>query len=255
MTKALNFLNFLGGCTELLKQTIHEIFTPSSVFKLTMQQLYEIGVRSLPLVFIIIASTGMVMTIQFDVGLEKFGGRLYVPKVISLSIARELGPVFACLMLAARVGAGITSELGSMRVTQQIDAIRALGTSPVKKIVLPRVLASMIAIPLLSGFAILFGIMAAMFISILDLSMSPSFFLQKVFSTVLLADYFSGMLKTPFFALFISVTACYYGLTVKAGTQAVGLATTRSVVSSCIFVMVGDFFLTKLFVIIEGWLK
>lgn len=157
-------------------------------------------------------------------------------------------------MLAARVGAGITSEVGSMTVTQQIDAIRALGTSPIKKIVIPRVLAALIAFPLLVAFANVVGIIGGLIVGTNDLGLDPLFYISKVFATVVMTDYFAGICKTPFFSFFISVVACYYGLNVKGGTQGVGSATTRSVVTSSIFILIGDYFLTKLFWVVEQWL-
>lgn len=249
-----NFIRLLGGLTILVRQIFHEIFRPPYNFGLLADQIYQIGVRSGPLVFVTAASTGMVMALQFGLGLEKFGGKMYVPKIVSLSIIRELGPAFTCLVLAARVGAGITSELGSMTVTQQIDAIRALGTSPIKKIVIPRVLAALIAIPLLIAFANMIGIVGGLIVGVNDLRLDPLFYIQKVFYTVTLHDYFAGFCKTPVFAVLIALTGCYYGLNVKGGTQGVGNATTRSVVTSCIFILIGDYFLTKLFWVFEQWL-
>jgi phospholipid/cholesterol/gamma-HCH transport system permease protein len=137
---SLSFLEFFGGAYFLVMDLSREIWRRPFYLKLVLEQVYQIGVRSLPLVIVTGLSTGMVMSLQFGLGLEKFGGKPYVPKIVSLSIVRELGPVFTSLMIAARVGAGITSEIGSMTVTQQIDAIRALGTSPIKKIVVPECL-------------------------------------------------------------------------------------------------------------------
>lgn len=249
-----NFIRLLGGLTILVRQIFREVFTPPYNLGLLADQIYQIGIRSGPLVFVTSASTGMVMALQFGLGLEKFGGKMYVPKIVSLSIIRELGPAFTCLVLAARIGAGITSELGSMTVTQQVDAIRALGTSPIKKIVIPRVLAALIAIPLLIAFANMIGILGGLVVGVNDLRLDPLFYIQKVFATVTLKDYFAGFCKTPVFAVLIALTGCYYGLNVKGGTQAVGNATTRSVVVSSIFILIGDYFLTKLFWVFEQWL-
>lgn len=251
MNQILRLFRFFGGTALLTKQVIAEGLHRPFYFHLVVEQTYAIGLKSLPLVFIVAASTGMVMALQFGVGLEKFGGKLYVPKIVSLSIVRELGPVFASLMVAARVGAGITSEIGSMKVTQQIDAIRALGTSHIKKIVIPRVLASMISVPLLSAFAISVGVAGGLIVGAMDLGLDPQFYLQKALSTVSRVDYFSGMGKTIFFAFFVSITACYYGLKVTGGTQGVGIATTKSVVTSSILIVMGDFFITKLFLLFE----
>ena len=248
------FLEALGGAYHLMAETLKIGFQRPIYPKLILSQIYHIGVRSLPLVLIVAASSGMVMALQFGYGLAKFGGKLYVPKIVSLSIVREMGPVFACLMLAARVSAGITSEIGSMKVTQQIDAIRALGTSPLKKIVFPRLSACMIAIPMLSAGAIIVGVFGGLLVGSLELGLDSHFYMQKIFNTVKLRDYMSGFGKTFFFAFFIAATSCYYGLTVSGGTQGVGHATTKSVVTSSILIVAGDYFLTKLFLVLERWL-
>lgn len=243
-----------GGTALLTKQVLSEIRTRPLYLRLVTEQIYQVGLRSLPLVFVTAGSTGMVMALQFGLGLEKFGGKLYIPKIVSISIVREMGPVFTCLMLAARVGAGITSEIGSMTVTQQIDAIRALGTSPIKKIVIPRVLACLIAIPLLSVAANFVGILGGLLVGANDLGLDPVFYYQKVLSTLWLPDFFSGFMKTPVFGFIIAICGCYFGLNVKGGTQGVGNATTKSVVASSICILAGDYFLTKFYWLFEQWL-
>lgn len=251
MKKVYSILEFLGGATHLTLEIIKQLFTRPFYGRLFLDQLYQVGVLSFPLVFIVAASVGMVMALQFGVGLEKFGGQLYVPKIVSLSIIRELGPVFACLMVAARIGAGFTSEIGSMTVTQQIDAIRALGTSPIKRIVIPRVLACLVGVPLLCIFANSIGVLGGLIVGTNELRLDSQFYYQKIITTVTITDYMSGFLKTPFFALFIAIPACYYGLTSSGGTSGVGQSTTRSVVTSCILILIGDYFLTKLFLVFE----
>ena len=175
-----NFIQFLGGTTLLSIEVFKELWTWPFPTKLTIEQIYQVGLKSLPIAFITAASTGMVMALQFGLGLEKFGGKLYVPKIVSLSIIREMGPVFTCLMLAARVGAGITSEIGSMTVTQQIDALRALGTSPIKKVVIPRVVACLFSIPLLVAIANAIGVAGGMLVGSSDLELDPQFYMQKI---------------------------------------------------------------------------
>lgn len=245
------FLNDLGGAFSLYIHSIRETFTKPFYFKILCEQIYEIGLKSFVLVAITALSTGFVMTLQFGYGLEKFGGKLYVPKVVALSIIRELGPVFTSLMLAARVGAGIAAEVGSMQVTQQIDAIRALGTSPIKKIVIPRILAASISLPILTVFANIIGISGGMLIGYTELDLSPHFFYAKVLEAITLKDFFVGIIKTLFFGFLISLTGCYSGISTTGGTQGVGLSTTKSVVTSSILVVISDFFLTKLFWILE----
>ncbi len=251
----LGQLQFVGGSTVLFLHSLKEALKPPYYPQLIVEQINQVGVRSMSLIVAASLSTGMVMSLQFGLGLEKFGAKLYVPKIVSLSIAKELGPVFTSLMFAARVGAGIASELGSMTVTQQIDAIRALGTSPIKRIVIPRVIACTIALPLLTVIANAVGTFGALTVGQFELGLDSGFFIQKVITTVKIGDYINGLLKTFFFALFVVFTSCYYGLNVKEGTRGVGIATTKAVVASSILIVVSDFFLTKLFWIIEKWIS
>lgn len=250
--RILSFAHALGGAVLLFRQFLRELFARPLLLNLVGEQVYFVGVRSMGLVFITAVSTGMVMALQFGLGLEKFGGKLYVPKIVALSIVREMGPVFCSLMLAARVGAGIASEIGSMVVTQQIDAMRALGTSPIKRIVVPRILACLIALPLLCVLGNAIGILGSIAIEVWELGLDPIFCFEKAVTTITLGDYLTGLLKTVFFAFFISVTACYFGLNVKGGTQGVGSATTMAVVVSSVLILVGDFFLTKAFFVLFG---
>lgn len=251
MNMAIRTFHTLGGFTTLFIDFYKNLYRGKFYFRLLIDQLYQVAVRSLPLVFVMAASIGMVMTLQFGIGLEKFGGKPYVPKLISLSLLRELGPVFTALMLAARVGAGYASEIGSMVVTQQVDAYKALATSPTKIIIVPRILACLIAVPLLTVGANIIGVLGAVLIGWFDLGMDPIFFWNKATTGVSLADYIAGFGKTFFFAIFIAVPSCYFGLNVKGGTKSVGIATTKAVVVSSILIMVGDFVLTKVFMVFE----
>lgn len=248
-----SFWIFLGGVTLLALQVSQNLGSKPFYFELFVEQIYQVGIRSFPLVFLTAISIGMVMSLQFGLGLEKFGGKLYVPKLMAATIIREIGPVFTSLMMAARVGAGFASEIGSMVVTQQIDAIRALGTSPVRKIVIPRVLACLISIPILVAFANIIGMTGGLIIGATELGLDPQFYLLKTLTTIAMSDYITGFLKAIFFSLFISLPSCYYGLNVTDGATGVGLATTRAVVTSSILILIGDFFLSKLFWIIEKW--
>ncbi len=244
-------LKVLGGITYLARQTFFELFTKPFYPGLVAEQVVITGVNSLLLVAITGITTGAVMTLQFGYGLEKFGGKLYVPKVVALSIIREMGPVFTSLMIAGRMGSGMAAEIGSMKVTQQIDAIRALGTSPTKKIIIPRLLAMLITLPLLTIFADIIGLISAMFVS-MELGLGGHFFWEKVFQTLTFNDLWTGTVKTIFFAFSIVMIACYRGLRTEGGTRGVGDSTTWVVVVSSIAVMVGDFFLTKLFISISS---
>jgi len=242
-------LDFAGGFGMLVYDIIKELFRPPFYLKLIVEQIFSIGIKSFSLVAVTALATGSVMALQFGFGLEKFGGKLYVPKLVALTILREMGPVFTSLLVAGRIGSGIAAEVASMKITQQIDAIRALGTSPIKKIVIPRVVASLIALPLLTLFADFIGVFGAMMVSFHELKINSEFFLVKVVDTLIIEDLLTGLAKTFVFALFISVTACWKGLQTDGGTQGVGNATTWVVVTSSIFIMISDFFLTKFFII------
>lgn len=249
--KLSELISFLGGLGLLTQQIIKELFQKPFYGRLLAEQVFQLGVRSFSIVSITALSTGFVMALQFGLGLEKFGGKFYVPKIVSLSIVRELGPVFAALMLAARVGAGIASEIGSMKVTQQLDAIRALGTSPIKRVIIPRVLGCLIVLPVLTVFANIIGIFGGFVVGVYELGLDPGFYIQKIYGTITLMDYMAGFHKSFVFSLCVSIPSCYYGLTVTDGTRGVGVATTKAVVVSCIFIVISDFFLTKFFWVFE----
>ena len=243
----------LGGFSLLFYDFYRSLIRGKFYFKLFIEQLFHVAVRSTPLIVVMAASIGAVMALQYGMGLEKFGGKPYMPKLVSLSLLRELSPVFTGLMLAARVGAGFASEIGSMVVTQQVDAYKALATSPMKVIIVPRVLACLIALPLLTALANVVGLGGALIVSYADMGLDPFFFWKRATTGVVLADYWAGFGKTFFFALFVAIPSCYFGLNVRGGTKSVGIATTRSVVVSSILIMIGDFVLTKVFLVFETW--
>ena len=248
--KTMSFVYFVGGFGVLSFQCFKELFTRPFYFRLVIEQIFFMGIKSFLLVAVTALATGSVMALQFGYGLEKFGGKLYVPKIAALAILREMGPVFTSLLVAGRIGSGIAAEVASMKVTQQIDAIRALGTSPIKRIVIPRLLACMIALPILTLFADYIALFGAMMVSAHELNIHAEFFMAKAIETLILADLLTGMAKTMVFAFFIAICACWKGLNTEGGTQGVGNTTTWVVVSSSIFIMISDFFLTKLFILI-----
>lgn len=235
---------------ELLKKVLLELPKSKRELPEIMNQIYLVGMQSLPLVFVTAFATGMVMTLQFGVGLSRFGGTPYVPRLVTVSILREMGPVFTSLMLAARVGAGLAAELGSMVVTQQIDAISALGSSPLRKVVLPRIVATFVAVPLACVLANFIALIGVNLISSGQLQIDQAYLMSKIIEGFTLENFSSGFFKTLFFGLFIGVSACHFGLRVKEGTREVGVATTKSVVTASVFILVGDFILTKLFMVL-----
>lgn len=247
--KLFSAIRYAGGFGHLTGQTFREIFLPPFPWRQTFQQVFAIGNESLILVLITGFATGSVMALQFGFGLQRFGGTLYVPKISSLAILREMGPVFTSLLVAGRIGSGMASEIASMKVTQQIDAIRALGTSPIQRIVIPRLLACMIALPILTLLADYVGLLGAMLVAKYELNIGFEFFVAKIKETLTMADLFTGMAKTMVFAFFIAICACWKGLNTEGGTQGVGQTTTWVVVASSIFIMISDYFLTKFFFI------
>lgn len=203
-------------------------------------------VRSTPLVAITALFTGMVLSLQTAFALGRFGARPYVGSIVGLAIVRELGPVLAALMVGGRVGAGITSEIGSMTVTEQVDAIRAMGADPVQKLVVPRVLATTIGLPLLTFMAIVLGILGGMLVADLQYGIGPNFYMQTITTTVTLGDFLSGVAKTFVFGWIVAMVGCHVGLRTTGGTRGVGRATTQAVVAASIAILISDFFLTKL---------
>ncbi len=215
-----------------------------------LAQLEEIGVRSLPIVLISSFFVGMVMAIQVAYSEANFAGRVMVGIGVGVAITREFGPLLTALLVGGRVSAGITSVIGSMRVTEQVDAIRLLGASPAKKLVFPRVIAALIMLPLLTAVADFVGIFGGLVVSVVDIKMTVMTYVYQVQRAVTLTDFFGGIFKSVFFGFFISLIGCYNGLKVEGGAEGVGKATTRSVVASSICVMISDYFLTKLLIII-----
>lgn len=242
-------MDYLGGMSYLAFHFVASLFKDRFNFKETVNQFEMVGVKSLSLTNLIAIFTGMVLAVQFIVGLERFGLQLYTGQIIGIAIVRELGPVLTAVMIAARVGAGITAELGSMKVTEQVLAIEAMGANPIQKLVVPRVLATTLSTPILTIIANIIGILGGMLITVLETGVSPTFFLDQITTTVKFIDFTSGIAKTFFFGFFIGIIACYQGLQTTGGTEGVGKATTHSVVYGSICVFVSDFFLTKLFLL------
>jgi phospholipid/cholesterol/gamma-HCH transport system permease protein len=243
----LSLLEHLGELGFLLYRTIYATFTRPFNFQLVLEQMDEIGFKSIPIVILSAMAIGMVMVVQLSYGFGRFGAKSLIGSVVSLAIVRELGPVLASLLVGGRVGAGITAEIGSMRVTEQIDAIRTLGADPIKKLVVPRFIAAMISFPFLSMIADLAGIIGAMIMAEIELGVPPRRFISSIAGWVFISDFLSGTLKTVFFGLIVAIMGCYVGMNTEGGTQGVGRATTFTVVISLVLIIIGDFFLTKLF--------
>lgn len=237
----------LGSASLLIAQTVRETFRRPFEVRLLMAQLEQVGYRSLTIAVITALFIGMVLALQTAYSLRDFGGKLFIGRVVSLSLVRELAPVLMALMVGGRVGAGMTAEIGTMKVTEQIDALRAMATNPVRKLVVPRVVATTLMLPLLTVIAIVVGILGGLLIAVYTLNLGANFYMRSVVNTVTFADLASGVGKTFFFGFGIAIIACYNGLRTSGGADGVGRSTTSTVVMAAIATLVMDFFLTKLF--------
>lgn len=226
-----------------------------------IQQMDEIGVKSLGIVLLTGFFTGMVLALQSSVQLQTFGATMYIGRLVSASMIRELGPVLAGLMVAGRVGSGIAAQLGSMRVTEQIDALNTLGTDPIKKLVTPRVLAALVMLPVLTIINDFVGILGGNLISAVMVGVPSGLYWRTVWEQiaadgftlrVVPNDFVQGITKPFVFGGIISITACYFGLNTTGGTEGVGQSTTRTVVVSSILILVVDYFLTQILLSVLG---
>ena len=220
-----------------------------------VQQMDAIGVQSLGIVLLTGFFTGMVLALQSAVQLQTFGASMYMGRLVSASMIRELGPVLAGLMVAGRVGSGIAAQLGSMKVTEQIDALNTLGTDPIKKLVTPRVLAALIMLPVLTIINDFVGIVGGNLIAHFYLDVPTSLYWRTVWEQVaadgftfrfIPNDFIQGLSKPFVFGGVIAITACYFGLNTSGGTEGVGVSTTRTVVTSSILILVLDYFITQI---------
>ena len=243
------FLRELGGRVSLAGDTLRQGLRRPFEFELWLEQLYQVGVRSLTITNLTLLFTGMVLSIQTAYSLAAYGGKTFVGDIITVSVVRELGPVLTALMISGRVGAGITAELGSMAVTEQVDALRALAADPVKKLVVPRVGALIVMVPILTILADTVAVFGGLLMAVFEIGQTRSYFMSRAVASLTLGDIGSGVGKTVFFAAIIGTVACYNGMRATGGADGVGKATTNTVVTASIFVIIADFFLTKIFLL------
>ncbi|GAC1571615.1 MAG: MlaE family lipid ABC transporter permease subunit [Polyangiales bacterium] len=247
MGRAVNLVEDLGTVGLLTARCVRVLFKPPLEWRAVIYQMEKLGVASVGIASVTAVFIGMVMALQVAIGLQKFGGLEYVGRVVGLSFARELAPSLTAVIVGGRIGAGMAAEVGSMNVTEQVDAIRALGADPVKKLVMPRVLASIIIMPILAFFALVLGFVGAMVVIASQFSVPMRFFYQSAIETITMKDLLAGMGKTPFFGFIISIIGCHFGLKTTGGTEGVGRSTTATVVAVSITILSADVFLTTLF--------
>lgn len=232
--------------TLLSVRAITNLFRKPRYFQDTLRQMDLIGVGSVTIIILTGFFTGAVLALQSASSLKAFGAVNLTGRLVSLSLIKELGPVLTALMIAGRVGSGIASELGSMIVTEQINAMRALGTDPTKKLVTPRMLACTTMLPLLTVIADFFGLVGGWIVSLWALRLNTSLYWTTALRSIDYQHAVEGMVKPVVFGFIVGMVGCYFGLRTTGGTQGVGRSTTRSVVTASILVIVTDFFVTKI---------
>lgn len=243
----LDMMRYAGGAAILMGQTLFWIPIPPLRFRQMIEQMSRIGVDSLPIVSMISLFTGMVLALQSAYQLQRFAAEMYVASLVAFSMTRELAPVLTALIIAGRVGASITAELGTMKVTEQIDALETLATNPVKYLVVPRFMALVITVPLLTLYADIIGVMGGYTIGVYKLGISHAMYMKNTWDPLRYKDIWTGLVKSLVFAIVICIVACYEGMNTDGGAEGVGRSTTSSVVVSFILIIATDCFLTAMF--------
>ena len=247
--KVLDTAESMGSVAILWQKVVTWFFRAGVSPRLVIAQMHEIGVRSFPVVCLTSLFTGMVLSLQTGLAFSKvFNEPIYVGSVVGLSLVKELGPVLTALVVAGRVGAAIAAELGTMAVTEQLDALSTLGTSPVRYLGIPRFIACLTMLPLLTIFADFIGIFGGYFVALIRFHIPPSVFWDDVLARVQIIHCLHWVIKSFFFAGIIVTTSCYKGFTCSGGAEGVGLATTSAVVIAMVLILVGDYFLSSVLV-------
>lgn len=241
----LRFTEELGQIILLLCLTLKQILSPPLEIRNTFKQMLEIGIKSLPVVIVTAVFTGMVFALQTYTGFKRFGAEPLVGTVVALSMTRELGPVLTGLIVAGRAGAAMAAELGTMRVTEQIDALETLATNPVKYLVVPRFLSGLLMLPALSVCADLIGITGGYFVTVGLFDASSVVYWNRTWEFLQTSDIYNGLIKACFFGGSISLISCYKGFYTSGGAEGVGKATTGAVVLSSMTILISDYFLSN----------
>lgn len=253
MTRALEklgktvmvFTEEFGRIIVLLVATFRQTLMPPFEVKNTFGQMLEIGIRSLPVVVVTAIFTGMVFALQTYTGFKRFGAESVVGTVVALSMTRELGPVLTGLIVAGRAGAAMAAELGTMRVTEQIDALETLATNPVKYLVVPRFLAGMLMLPAVTVVADVIGIVGGYIVTVGLFKTSSVVYWKRTWDFLETSDIYNGLVKACFFGAAISLVSCYKGFYTSGGAEGVGKATTGAVVLSSMTILISDYFLSN----------
>lgn len=244
------FLSFLGTVGRLVIFTgkgLAAAVQPPFYFRNLIRQMVEIGYFSLPVVGLTAIFTGMVLALQSYTGFARFSAEGAIANVVVVSITRELGPVLAGLMVAGRIGASMAAEIGTMRVTEQLDALTTLSTNPMKYMVAPRLVAGVLMLPFLVIIADIIGVFGGYLVAVYKLGFNPANYIQNTWEFLELMDVVSGLVKAAVFGFIVTLMGCYHGYHSRGGAQGVGAATTNAVVSAAILILCFDYILTEMF--------
>ena len=249
----IGFLESLGGHFIFFKETIFWVFRPPFDGRNIVNQMLEIGYRSLPVTSITLFFTGMVMALQIGKAMDALmaGSSVFIGSAVTRAMFRELCPVLTALLLAGRVGSAMAAEIGTMKVTEQIDALWTLSANPVQYLSVPRFLACLLMTPLLTVIADIVGVMGGALVAYLSLGITPELYINNILQNIRMADFLSGLAKSVFFGIEIAVIACYSGFNTRGGAEGVGKSTIQAVVKSSMVILISDFFLTYLIQLIE----
>ena len=242
--KQTKIVRTIGEILLLFFTTVFWLFKSRPRWDHIIQQMLYIGYESIPIVLLTAVFIGMIMVLQTGYQLTKFGATLYAGGIAAIALAREIAPVFTAFSIAARVGASIAAEIGTMRVTEQIDALETLATDPVQYLVVPRFVAAVLVVPLLTILALFIGIMGGMLVGSTNLGISNQLYLNNTRDFLVLRDIYSGLIKTVVFAGIVAIMGCYEGFKTSGGAEGVGRATRNAVVASIILIIISDYFLT-----------
>jgi phospholipid/cholesterol/gamma-HCH transport system permease protein len=242
----LTVLAHIGRLAQFTGQALAAMVTPPIYTRLILGQMVRIGYFSLPVVGLTAFFTGGVLALQIYLGGNRFGAEAIVPQVVVLAVTRELGPVIAGLMIAGRVGAAIAAEIGTMKVTEQIDALTTLATNPVKYLVVPRIVAAVISMPILTAIGDSIGVLGGYVLAVYYLDFNGTSYLKNTVDFAHQEDITSGLIKAAVFGFIVALLGCYNGFNSKGGAQGVGNATTNAVVASSILILLADYVLTAL---------
>lgn len=242
----LRFFEGVGTACVLLFKSVYLAILPPYQNRLLFRQMDVIGISSLPVVMVVNAFVGMVFALNSYSGFNRFGAADFTAPVVALAITREMAPVMTALIVAGRAGSAMAAEIGTMKVTEQIDALWTLATNPYNYLVVPRLLAATIMMPLLTLFADGVGIWGGYLVSVGLMGQNPQVYINGTWHGLIASDVFGGMFKATVFGFLVAIVCCHFGFATKGGAEGVGKSTTRSVVFSFVAILIADFFLTRL---------